>query len=119
MKRAEEIAKDLMTVGGSSEQATHLKLYDGDRYLGGWSLAGLTRRIQQHLAGELSGLDARGKEIKRIHSTPGMKLFLTQAVTVSKYGSDVKVACDGPEDAKLIFEFLANLSADDPTNKLT
>lgn len=39
----------------------------------------------------------------------GLKLFLTDAVTISKSGNEVKVSCDDGDDAKKIFDFLCYL----------
>ena len=53
MDRADKIARDLVTPGGSEEICESLRLYTSDgRYMGGWSLEGLSSRIRKHLRGE-------------------------------------------------------------------
>jgi len=52
-KIAKQIARDLFTSGDNDRRADNLKMYQGDRYLGGWAEYALASRIEKHLNGEL------------------------------------------------------------------
>jgi hypothetical protein len=55
---AAKVARDLMTGSDDGVLGARLNLFDGEGlYMGGWSLDGITDRIEQHLADHIDDLE--------------------------------------------------------------